>query len=144
MSLSSSSPDVVIVGAGTAGLSAAKTLKKFGYSVVVLEAAAFVGGRCITDNSTFKIPFDVGGSWLHSAGSEPSCRAYSDCLSGALNHGEIVWFSWFVSMSNLGRRCRLGTAPRVASLELTILDYREQRSESAAAHKVTAASMSGS
>ena len=74
MNLPTSNPDVVIVGAGTAGLSAAKTLKKFGYSVVVLEAEAFIGGRCITDNSTFKVPFDVGGSWLHSAKINPLAR----------------------------------------------------------------------
>ena len=74
MNLPTSNPDVVIVGAGIAGLSAAKTLKKFGYSVVVLEAEAFIGGRCFTDNSTFKVPFDVGGSWLHSAKINPLAR----------------------------------------------------------------------
>ena len=59
-------PDVIVVGAGTAGLSAAKSLQEAGLEVAVLEAAPHVGGRCITDTSTFAIPFDRGGSWLHS------------------------------------------------------------------------------
>ena len=67
-------PDVVVIGAGTSGLSAAKTLKSLGYSVVVVEADAHVGGRCITDRTTFQTPFDVGGSWLHSAASNPLAR----------------------------------------------------------------------
>jgi len=86
---------VVIVGAGTAGLSAAKTLKKFGYSVIVLEAEAFVGGRCRTDNSTFKIPFDVGGSWLHSAKINPLARLAEK--HGVCLHKENWDWTWIYS-----------------------------------------------
>ena len=64
-------PDVIVVGAGTAGLSAAKSLQEAGLEVAVLEAAAHVGGRCITDTSTFAMPFDRGGSWLHSGQINP-------------------------------------------------------------------------
>ena len=64
-------PDVIVVGAGTAGLSAAKTLLDAGLQVVVLEAEPHVGGRCITDTSVFETPFDRGGSWLHSAQINP-------------------------------------------------------------------------
>ena len=95
MSLSTSNQDVVIVGAGTAGLSAAKTLKKFGYSVIVLEAEAFVGGRCRTDNSTFKIPFDVGGSWLHSAKINPLARLAEK--HGVCLHKENWDWTWIYS-----------------------------------------------
>jgi monoamine oxidase len=95
LSLSTSNQDVVIVGAGTAGLSAAKTLKKFGYSVIVLEAEAFVGGRCRTDNSTFKIPFDVGGSWLHSAKINPLARLAEK--HGVCLHKENWDWTWIYS-----------------------------------------------
>ena len=68
---SPSDPDVIIVGAGAAGLSAASALMEGGMSVVVLEAGSEVGGRCVTDNKTFGIPFDRGGTWMHSASINP-------------------------------------------------------------------------
>jgi len=64
-------PDVIIVGAGTSGLSAASALKQKGKKALVLEADDHVGGRCITDASCFSMPFDRGGSWLHSAEINP-------------------------------------------------------------------------
>ena len=74
MSRFPSNPDVIVVGAGTAGLSAAKALMAAGLEVVVFEADAHVGGRCITDTKTFETPFDRGGSWLHSAPVNPLAR----------------------------------------------------------------------
>ena len=71
MTLASLNPDIVVIGAGTSGLSSAKSLKDFGYSVIVIEANSDVGGRCITNNSIFDTPFDLGGSWLHSAATNP-------------------------------------------------------------------------
>lgn len=71
-------PDVIVVGAGAAGLSAAKRLQASGLDVIVLEADDHVGGRCITDASTFSTPFDRGGSWLHSAKINPLARLAED------------------------------------------------------------------
>ena len=65
------SPDVVVVGAGAAGLAAGRRLMEAGREVVVLEAAGQVGGRCITDSTSFPVPFDRGGSWLHCATANP-------------------------------------------------------------------------
>lgn len=45
-----SNADVVIIGAGLAGLAAANQLTKVGLEVVVLEAAASLGGRMATDH----------------------------------------------------------------------------------------------
>ena len=66
--------DVVIVGAGTAGLAAARALQTAGQNVIVLEAASHIGGRCITATSGYTHPFDKGGSWLHSADINPLAR----------------------------------------------------------------------
>ncbi|MDG2406207.1 MAG: FAD-dependent oxidoreductase, partial [Paracoccaceae bacterium] len=64
----------VVIGAGTAGLSAAKALRQAGIDTIVLEATGHAGGRCITDASLFSTPFDLGGSWLHSAPINPLAR----------------------------------------------------------------------
>jgi monoamine oxidase len=46
-----SSPRIVVVGAGLAGLCAAYTLRKAGYRATVMEASTRVGGRCWSYNS---------------------------------------------------------------------------------------------
>ncbi len=53
-------PDVVVIGAGSAGLSAARTLIAEGKSVVIVEAADRIGGRAYTESETFGVPFDHG------------------------------------------------------------------------------------
>jgi monoamine oxidase len=55
--------DVVIVGAGFAGLSAARTLTRQGKKVVVLEARDRVGGRVKAANIAGHL-VDVGGMWV--------------------------------------------------------------------------------
>ncbi len=79
-----SHPDIVVVGAGAAGISAAYTLLNLGLSVTVVEAAERIGGRCWTDTETFGIPFDVGAHWMH--------YGYSNFyLSYAKEHGFDVY-----------------------------------------------------
>lgn len=59
--------DVAIIGAGAAGLGAARTLENSGRSVLVLEARYRVGGRAHTVIASENVTFDVGCGWLHSA-----------------------------------------------------------------------------
>ena len=66
--------DVAIVGAGAAGIAAARRVGAGGRRVVVLEAADRVGGRCFTDLTTFDVPYDVGAHWLHVPESNPLSR----------------------------------------------------------------------
>ena len=65
--------DVIIVGAGMAGLAAASTLRKRGIATVVLEASGRIGGRAYTTHpaelgGTW---FDHGAMWLHTAERNP-------------------------------------------------------------------------
>lgn len=62
-----SSVDIAIIGAGAAGLGAARALEGTGLSVIVLEARSRIGGRAWTRMVTPEIAFDVGCGWLHSA-----------------------------------------------------------------------------
>src|SRR5215204_7281008 len=55
--------DVVIVGAGASGLTAATRLKEAGRSVVVLEARDRVGGRLWTDDIDGAM-LEIGGQWV--------------------------------------------------------------------------------
>jgi len=55
--------DVVVVGAGAAGLTAANELKKAGFSVAVLEARDRVGGRLWTDVIDGAM-LEIGGQWV--------------------------------------------------------------------------------
>ena len=57
-------PDIVIVGAGSSGLSAAKKLQELGTSYVVLEASDRIGGRAYTESNILGQPVDHGCSWI--------------------------------------------------------------------------------
>lgn len=63
--------DVVIIGAGSAGLQAAQRLQELGKTVTVIEARGRIGGRALTDTATFGVPFDMGCAWLHKADDNP-------------------------------------------------------------------------
>lgn len=67
----SSDPDVVVIGAGCAGIAAARTLLARGRTCLVLEAAPRVGGRAWTESASLGLPFDHGASWLHQADDNP-------------------------------------------------------------------------
>jgi monoamine oxidase len=63
--------DAVVVGAGAAGLVAARELGGAGLAVRVVEARSRVGGRAWTDRQSFGVPIDRGCAWLHAADRSP-------------------------------------------------------------------------
>ncbi len=66
--------DIVVIGAGAAGIAAARRIMAANRKVIVVEAASQIGGRCITDPSSFEAPFDRGARWLHNPDSNPMIR----------------------------------------------------------------------
>jgi len=62
--------DVVVIGAGLAGLTAAKELRRLGHSVLILEANDRIGGRAYTADIS-GVPIDYGGAWLHGVPTNP-------------------------------------------------------------------------
>jgi monoamine oxidase len=63
--------DIIIIGAGAAGIAAARRLQAAGHRPLILEARNRVGGRAWTDTATFGFPVDRGCQWLHSADRNP-------------------------------------------------------------------------
>jgi len=63
--------DVVIIGAGVAGIAAARKIAAAGRRYVVIEATDHIGGRCITDVKSFSVPFDRGAHWIYLPDSNP-------------------------------------------------------------------------
>ncbi|KAK9271142.1 hypothetical protein L1049_026731 [Liquidambar formosana] len=53
---------IIVIGAGPAGLTAARHLQRQGFSVSVLEARSRLGGRVYTDHSSLSVPVDLGAS----------------------------------------------------------------------------------
>ncbi len=66
--------DIIIVGAGAAGIAAARRVAAAGQRFALLEAADHIGGRCVTDTETFGVPFDLGAHWLYTPASDPLAK----------------------------------------------------------------------
>lgn len=62
--------DTIVVGAGVAGLAAARLLAGAGQRVVVLEARERIGGRVHTERSGGRVT-DLGASWIHGIEHSP-------------------------------------------------------------------------
>lgn len=61
---------VLVVGAGMAGLSAARSLADAGWPVRVIEARDRIGGRVHT-NRDWGVPLEMGASWIHGTTDNP-------------------------------------------------------------------------
>ncbi|HTC02570.1 MAG TPA: NAD(P)/FAD-dependent oxidoreductase [Xanthobacteraceae bacterium] len=63
--------DVIIVGAGAAGIAAARRIAAAGRRYVLVEASDHIGGRCITDTKTFGVAYDRGAHWIYAPDLNP-------------------------------------------------------------------------
>lgn len=76
--------DVIIVGAGAAGLSAAKELARLGCVCTVIEGSHRIGGRAFSEQIAPDVWFDRGCAWL-VGGAENPFDAIADTLGIALS-----------------------------------------------------------
>jgi monoamine oxidase len=87
--------DIVVIGAGAAGIAAARRIQAANRRVIVVEAGAQIGGRCLTDTTTFEVPFDRGARWMHNPDTNPMIRL---ARSAGLD----------ISAAPLGQKIRIG------------------------------------
>ena len=81
----------MIIGAGVAGLAAARALREAGVRMTVLEARNRVGGRILTvRDRRSSVPIELGAEFLH--GGAPETRAITD--EAGLNVIDITGDRW--------------------------------------------------
>ncbi len=116
--------DVIVVGAGLAGLNAARILRRRGLDVVVLEARERVGGRT-WGVSVGESVFDFGGQWFG-----PKHERFS-ALVGELGLGVVQTYHEGRKVLDLAGRVGTykGTIPRISPLKLIRLQLTVNRIE---------------
>ena len=132
ISFAQSNPDVVVIGAGAAGLSATAKLIKSGKSVVCIEAMNRIGGRCYTDNSIFGVPYDLGAHWLHDysinqlakygKNFKDEFKIYKDLSSTKVYVGTNSSKKHKKKMRALKEKIRK-IKKRVSSIDVALIDY---------------------
>ena len=84
--------EVVIVGAGAAGIGAGLALSRLGVPYLILEAKDRVGGRAYTDIDTFGRAWDCGSHWYYSADRNP-LRVLADRLEHPYEKKTTDWIN---------------------------------------------------
>jgi monoamine oxidase len=82
--------DVIVIGAGAAGLAAARRLATARLSVRVLEARNRLGGRAWTWRDADGLPIELGCGWLHSADENEWCIVAAT-LGFAIDRTRPAW-----------------------------------------------------
>ncbi len=82
--------DVIVIGAGAAGLAAAQRVATARLSVRVLEARDRLGGRAWTWRDAAGLPIELGCGWLHSADENEWCIVAAT-LGFALDRNRPAW-----------------------------------------------------
>jgi monoamine oxidase len=113
--------DVCVVGAGYAGLTAARRVSQAGKSVVVLEARDRIGGRIWTQHLADGSPVDRGGGWL---------GANHDAIFGLAGEVGVTTYKTWVKGAHLlvgdGRTRRYtGLIPKISPLAVLTIAWAQ-------------------
>ncbi|WP_431954910.1 flavin monoamine oxidase family protein [Nocardia lijiangensis] len=119
----SKSADVVVVGAGVAGLVAARELVRAGKEVLVLEARDRVGGRLLNEDLLDGVPIEMGGQWVGPG---------QDRVLGLIAELGLSTFPTHVAGQNIGefggtRSVYTGRIPKMNPLALADIGQAQLR-----------------
>lgn len=121
------SSSVIVVGAGMAGLAAARALRGSGHDVVVLEGRDRVGGRIWTDEHGV----DLGAHWIHGTDGNPITELVEDLgIPYGYVGGDSAYTGGFDSLDLFGADRRLANhrhKSRTLQLADDVLHRLEQR-----------------
>jgi monoamine oxidase len=115
--------DVCVIGAGYAGLTAARRLQQAGKSVIVLEARDRIGGRIWTEPLSDGTPVDRGGAWLGPK---------HDAIFGLAREVGVTTYKTWVDGAHLlvdGERIRryTGLIPKISPLAVGSIAWAQLR-----------------
>ena len=124
--------DVIIIGAGAAGLAAAQSLARAGLSVLILEARDRIGGRCWSrQEPELGVPIEYGAEFIHG---HPAAT-FALLRRFGIDAIERTGTRWFVRLGEIRARnrsqlldqiCRAMQAARVPRADLSFADYLER------------------
>ncbi|MGD9895392.1 MAG: flavin monoamine oxidase family protein [Dehalococcoidia bacterium] len=112
---------IAVIGAGAAGISAARTLVPAGHDVVLVEAGTQIGGRVRTDVSFASHPVELGAEFVHGEriATWPWIRDCGARTTGAA-HTYRMWFHLDGHLLDRGEAgVEFGTDPLLAIGRLT-------------------------
>jgi monoamine oxidase len=115
--------DVVVVGAGLAGLTTARELQQHGHSVLVLEARDRVGGRTLNHPLPNGYHGDLGGTWIGPTQTEIAklAKAMKVHAFNQPDHGNQVFYDGH-KVSHYSDKGALGTAPTNSAITGDIIN----------------------
>ena len=103
------SETILVIGAGMAGLGAARQLQDTGYTVTILEGRNRIGGRVWTSRIWEDVPVDLGASWIHGVNCNPLTKLAkeADVKRIKTNYNNYILYKTNGEVANAKFRSRL-------------------------------------
>lgn len=121
--------NIIVIGAGMAGLAAANYLKTKGHAVQIIEARDRVGGR-IWQESSLGIPLDCGASWIHGKHNNPlmelAQKYHADLIE--TDRGKIQQYD--ENKKRVSQDIRAASSENFQEILTAIYHYAEQQKKS--------------